>query len=237
MGWLGLTQGGGNFKIMGWFFCLFFFPKDLRRKPLLSSKNITDCLPLSLSLFLSCRLYLLIFPMRLWAEDQEGMGGEGKKKFCQINPRPCWFQRAEENFHICQTVAMIIKMQQKCCNIFFFLLLSFNLNLMTAAAGLLQILYYSIVKTGRKSLHWFSAVFQSSTELGLFSQDQGYSTATAFFPSSFLSFFLSPSQPHFLYLSSACKFFRICRLCLFVGFGCVCSDRLPVDGAPARTAA
>lgn len=169
------------------------------------------------------------------------MGGERKKSFVRLTLVPAGsreLRRISTSAKICQTVAMIIKMQQKCCNIFFFfLLLCFNLNLMTAAAGLLQILYYSIVKTARKSLPWFSAVFQTSTELGLFSQDQGYSTATALFPSSFLSFFLSPSQPHFLYLSSACKFFRICRLCLFVGFGCVCSDRLPVDGAPARTAA
>lgn len=173
MGWLGLTQRGGNCKIMGCFFCLFFSFKDLRRKPLLSSKNITDCLPLSLSLsfFLAVFIYLYF----RWGCEQKTRREWGeKKKNCQINPVPAGsreLRRISTSAKICQTVAMIIKMQQKCWILlfFFFLFLCFNLNLMTAAAGLLQILYYSIVKTARKSLHWCSAVFQSSTELCLFS--------------------------------------------------------------------
>lgn len=86
---------------------------------------------------------------------------------------------------------------------------------MTAAAGLLQILYSSIVKTAGKSLHWFSAVFQSSTELCLSSQDQGYSTATALFLSFFLPFCLPPNPTSSIYPRLVSFFVFAACVCLW----------------------
>lgn len=79
MEWLGLTQRGGNCNSM-FFFLVLFPPKELWRKPLLSSKNISVRLALSLACFLTCCLYSFRFFNDVVSRKEGGVG----QKSCNI---------------------------------------------------------------------------------------------------------------------------------------------------------